>query len=53
MCSLHFTSLLVSLILDQQALLSVAGNRSAVKKVGKLAKVELGQKNCDKFGKEK
>lgn len=54
---LHSTSHPLNLILKQQTQLSVAGNRSDIavlpKKVGKLAKVEMGQKGRDKFGKAK
>lgn len=57
MCPLYSPSLIAHLILDQQTLLSIPGNRSdfAVlsEKVGQLAKVELGQKDCDKLGKVK
>lgn len=56
-CPLHSTSHPLNLILEQQTQLSVAGNRSDIavlpKKIGKLAKVETGQKGCGKFGKEK
>lgn len=54
---LRSTSHPLNLILEQQTQLSIAGNVSDIavlpKKVGKLAKVERGQKGRGKFGEEK